>query len=57
MGYNIRPNTKEYWNFIANLPPITSHLHEVLVGLVLGDINLQTRNGGRTYSARFEYGD
>lgn len=55
-NYNIRPNSKAYWDFVNNLPPLSPYLQEMIIGLLLGDANAQTRNNGKTYSLRFEYG-
>lgn len=32
---------------------VTDHQRDVIVGTLLGDANLQTQNGGRTYRYRF----
>jgi hypothetical protein len=53
----MKPNSIVYRQYIANLPPLTPELKEILIGLLLGDVAIQTQNKGKTFRLKFEWSD
>lgn len=53
----ISPNSllfKQYKNMLSDL---SIEQKEAAIGLMLGDVSLQTQNNGKTYRIKFEWGD
>lgn len=53
----ISPNSQEMKAYKAALPPLSSSLLVVAVGLMLGDVSLQSNASGTAYRLKFEWGD
>lgn len=49
-------NSKILLDYKNSLPPLTNNQKEVLIGLVLGDANINSKNLGKTCKVRFEWG-
>lgn len=50
----ISPNSQEMKAYKAALPPLSSSLLVVAVGLMLGDVSLQSNASGTAYRLKFE---
>lgn len=53
----VSPNSKIMKAYRAALPPLSEHLHKVLIGLMLGDISIVPNTDKTAYSIKFEWGD
>lgn len=53
----VGPNSKLLKEYKMTLKNLTTIQWETSIGLMLGDVSLQTQNKGRTYRMKFEWGD
>jgi hypothetical protein len=51
---NISPNSNLLKSYKKQFPNISQYQKEVLVGIILGDGYIYTRNNGKTYGIKFE---
>lgn len=56
-GKTVSPNSKIMKAYRDALPPLTDHLRNVLIGLMLGDISIVPNTNKTAYSIKFEWGD
>jgi len=54
---NFSPNSKALRELKAKLVGLTNVQFEAAIGLILGDVSIQTQNKGKTYRLKFEWGD
>jgi hypothetical protein len=54
---NLSPNCKALRELKAKLVGLTNVQFEAAIGLILGDVSIQSQNKGRTYRLKFEWGD
>jgi hypothetical protein len=54
---NLSPNSKALRELKAKLVGLTNVQFEAAIGLILGDVSIQSQNKGRTYRLKFEWGD
>lgn len=53
----ISPNSREMKAYKQALPPLSPFLVLVAIGLMLGDVSLQSNASGTAYRIKFEWGD
>jgi hypothetical protein len=53
----LSPNSKALRELKAKLVRLTNEQHEAAIGLILGDVSIQTLNKGKTYRLKFEWGN
>jgi len=53
----ISPNHKSLKEYKSKLYNLSQIEWEVSIGLMLGDVSIQTQNKGKTYRMKFEWGD
>ena len=54
---NFSPNSKALRELKAKLVGLTNVQFEAAIGLILGDVSIQSQNKGKTYRLKFEWGD
>lgn len=54
---NFSPNSKALRELKAKLVGLTEMQFEAVIGLILGDVSIQSQNKGKTYRLKFEWGD
>lgn len=54
---NIGPNSNLLRAYKAQFTNLTSYQYEALIGHLLGDANIYTRNNGKTHGIKFEWGE
>ncbi|CAG8599532.1 17433_t:CDS:1 [Funneliformis caledonium] len=54
---NLSPNSKALRELKAKLVGLTNVQFEAAIGLILGDVSIQSQNKGITYRLKFEWGD
>jgi hypothetical protein len=54
---NLSPNSKALRELKAKLVGLTEVQFEAAIGLILGDVSIQSQNKGKTYRLKFEWGD
>jgi hypothetical protein len=51
----LSPNSKLLKEYKESLPNLSSIQYEALIGLMLGDVSIQSQNGGKTHRIKFEW--
>lgn len=51
------PNSRLLMQYKESLVELSPTQREAAIGLMLGDVSLQTQNGGKTFRMKFEWGD
>lgn len=54
---NLSPNSKALRELKAKLVGLTNVQFEAAIGLILGDVSIQSQNKGKTYRLKFEWGN
>ena len=54
---NLSPNSKELREYKKSLGKLSQIQWEAAIGLMSGDVSLQTQNKGKTYRMKFEWGE
>jgi hypothetical protein len=54
---NLSPNSNALKFYKSQLKDLTKIQNESVIGLLLGDVSLQSQNKGKTYRLKFEWGD
>jgi hypothetical protein len=53
----ISPNSKLFKEYKKSLKELSKEQWDIAIGLMLGDVSLQTQNKGKTYRMKFEWSD
>src|SRR5437016_7039070 len=59
MKNNIKfsPNSNNFKEYKSKLYSLSNEQYEIAIGLILGDVSIQSQNKGKTYRLKFEWGD
>jgi len=53
----LKPNSKKLKEYKSKLYSLSNEQYEIAIGLILGDVSIQSQNKGKTYRLKFEWGD